>query len=501
MSQKVKYNLVFAILLFTVYFITGVIGELPKRPYSIHQWSQCDRASVALNFSQDDLNFFMPRVHNTTNGTGITGMEFPIVGYLSALCYTLFGFDELWYRLMTLLIVSSGIIAFFNMAAAILKNHVLAIIITFFAALSPLLFYYTPNFIPDAASLGFILVAWFFFFMYIRDASWKPLILFTIFASLSTLIKITSLISIVLIGLLIVLDYFSVFKVKRIAGKIKLLSMLLLVIIVTFLWYRYAIWLNHTYETNIFVLEKRNSFSLLEFNAVNSAIYARWITFYTSPLSMLLLLIFSVYMFIDWKLVNRFLAFITVGLYCGAICFFILMNDHFKDHDYMMLTAFPAIFFHFLLFGDFVTRLPLLHYRYWVPAVIIVFIFIIKDIDTKLYLRNSFNAYEEGMYGDQKRYNKYERIEPYLRSLGIKKDDQVISVYDNSNIITLYLMNQKGTTMHYLLPENDIMNRLDNKKYGYLIVNNDAFLENALYQKYMTNALGSFDGISIFRLP
>ncbi|MBK7965050.1 MAG: hypothetical protein IPK10_07010 [Bacteroidetes bacterium] len=82
-----------------IYWVVGQQDIVPLRPQSVHQWAQCDRASVALNYYQEDMNFFLPRVHNLDNGSGITGLEFPFVNYAVAILYHILdfmnGFTEL----------------------------------------------------------------------------------------------------------------------------------------------------------------------------------------------------------------------------------------------------------------------------------------------------------------------------------------------------------------------------------------------------------------------
>ena len=80
----VKYKKYFPII---VFFIAAIFvfnflrfeENLLKRPRSIHAWAQCMRASVAKNYAEESMNFFLPRLHNTLGGEGITGLEFPFV--------------------------------------------------------------------------------------------------------------------------------------------------------------------------------------------------------------------------------------------------------------------------------------------------------------------------------------------------------------------------------------------------------------------------------------
>ncbi len=91
-----KYKKYFPIIVFLIaaVFVFKFLEfdeNLAKRPRSIHSWAQCMRASIAKNYAEESMNFFLPRLHNTLGGEGITGLEFPFINYSVAILYKLFG--------------------------------------------------------------------------------------------------------------------------------------------------------------------------------------------------------------------------------------------------------------------------------------------------------------------------------------------------------------------------------------------------------------------------
>ena len=105
--KKILPTFLFLIFLHFFYCYIGIYKYIDKRPCSIHSSAQCQRASVALNYYENDMNFFKPMVQKDSVGVGITGLEFPFVNYSVAILYKLFGFNEAYYRgfvLATLLI-------------------------------------------------------------------------------------------------------------------------------------------------------------------------------------------------------------------------------------------------------------------------------------------------------------------------------------------------------------------------------------------------------------
>jgi len=54
--------LLFLLALNWFYYYVGIYSFLEVRPSSIHSSAQCQRASIALNYYEVDMNFFKPRV-------------------------------------------------------------------------------------------------------------------------------------------------------------------------------------------------------------------------------------------------------------------------------------------------------------------------------------------------------------------------------------------------------------------------------------------------------
>ena len=177
--QKSLEKFLFVLLLTAVYFILNYHEILLLRPTSIHQWAQCDRAAVARCYFQDSMNFFKPRTYYLSNTKdGVVGLEFPLLNYIVAVFYKVFGFNEVWYRGLSLLCVTVGLYFTFCLAQLVLRQTLLAALITLAWYLSPILCYYTPNFLSDASSLGLIMAAWYFYFRYREGNKKKFLYLF-----------------------------------------------------------------------------------------------------------------------------------------------------------------------------------------------------------------------------------------------------------------------------------------------------------------------------------
>ena len=243
--------------LLLIYLVTGIFHTLPLPPQGVHYWAQTDRASVAATYYQDGMDFFHPRVYNLNNGTGYTGLEFPLVNYLAACFYKLFGFHEFWYRLLMLCIVTIGAIASHRLASLHLQNKTYVWFVSLGWLLSPVILYYSANFLSDAASLGFIMVAWLFFFKLRDKVSIGWLALFIISGSLAALVKATSAISLICMTTLLLIDFTGKLDPEGkplFSKKPLLLAALSLMFFVTYQWYAYAAYLKMHHYSQMFHL-------------------------------------------------------------------------------------------------------------------------------------------------------------------------------------------------------------------------------------------------------
>ena len=93
-----------------------------------------------------------------------------------------------------------------------------------------------------------------------------------------------------------------------------------------------------------------------EFDDTWNGIKNVWIPFYYPKgvywlmgVCVLLLLLFI-------KRVNRMLGLITLGLWCGNLCFIYLMFNQFRVHDYYIITLMPALLFLFITVANLMIK-------------------------------------------------------------------------------------------------------------------------------------------------
>lgn len=448
-----------------LYCFLGFNEVLFYRPISIHQSAQCSRASIALNYYEEGMNFFVPKVHDTRNTSGITGTEFPLMNYAAAICYTIFGFHEFWYRFLMLLSITLGLIFSIKIANIHIENFAISSLIGIIWYLSPILVYYSPNFNPDTASLGFVMMGWYFFFKYLKERKSKHIYLWTFFVSLAGLVKVVSLISVVAVFGIIFLDLIKYLDTK-IDNKHKILFIIgnFIAILLVIAWYKYARFLMETSGNAQFSLRPHSPKSWETAKSVWATIKWQWYPFYYNKTLYSILGIGTLLMIVFHKSTSRLLATITILLYIGAICFIGLMLPQFKNHDYYIITLLPAIFFHLLAFNQIIFKKVEIKHKSKVIVLALSALAIHSAIHAK---EHQLTRYGGMYYSWEVDYSAYYNMEEKIRAIGINREEKFVTYDDWTPNNTLYLIDQKGWTIaeweHHLLPK-----ALEDSKYALL---------------------------------
>lgn len=121
-----------------------------------HHWRQTTVTMVARNFAEDGIDLLHPRMDTAGQLTGITGMEFPLLNALIAVCIWLFGPAHWYGRAVVLITGSLGILAFHRLVIRRSDRRT-----AFHAAmllLFSLWFMYGRKIMPDVFALSLVLM-------------------------------------------------------------------------------------------------------------------------------------------------------------------------------------------------------------------------------------------------------------------------------------------------------------------------------------------------------
>jgi hypothetical protein len=461
--------------------------------------------SLTVNYFQDNTNFFEPAVHHLgKDGTGKTVSDFPIIYFTVAQLWKLFGKHEFIMRLINLLIFFAGLISLFKLSEILLKDSFIAISISTLIFTSPVLVYYANNFLMDVPAFSLALAGLYFFTQFDKKQKTIYLILFSVCFVIAGLLKISSMISFIAVTFLFIIEL-SGAKLRE-HGKIfkypfKQSLVFISVYSILFAWFIYARSYNEKYNAGNFLL---GILPIWDFNPhqVNDILktvveQTKWAYFYRW--TQLVFVIMLLFVIVNFKKTFRPLLILTVLLAIGFLGFLILFFQA-LGHDYYvinMLILAPFILLTFML------TLKTSYNNIYYSAIfrILIVAFLIHNIDfarRRINERYDPKGWQNASYTKETRV--FEDISPYLRSIGINKDDRVISLSDNSINITLYLMNQKGWTNYGINADSNQIRAKIALGAKYLIIyNKDDYKQKSIlpFTKYK---IGTFKNVEIYKL-
>ncbi len=479
---------------------------LSLSPQSVHQWRQCDCLSITLNYYQDHTSFFQPSVHYLgRDGTGKTVSDFPLIYFFVAQLWKIFGQHEFIFRLLNLILFFFGMFALFRLFELWLKDSVLALIFPFFLFTSPVITYYANNFLMNVPALSLGMIGLYFFFRFLGTSESRHFILFCLFYSLAGLLKISSLLSFCGICALFLLEVISI----QIRPDRKIFSrpftqgvLLAAVFIIQLIWYSFAAYYNNRYNSGIFLV---GTLPLWELNSgqVREVIQAvrhhiDWDYFRRE--TQILLVCMFVLVLCYYKQMSRTLFVILVVMTFGMASYLILFFQALKDHDYYTTDLFilvPVILLAFL--SVLQTKFPGVYNSLLFRFVAIIFLIHNIDFDRmRMEGRYGSEGWENRIYLDHLQH--FETIGPYLRGLGIKKEDPVLSLSDNSINISLYLMNQKGWTNYGIGMDSSLIREKIRMGARYLFLYDEESKMNKSLQPFLHRPIGTYKTIEIYKL-
>jgi 4-amino-4-deoxy-L-arabinose transferase-like glycosyltransferase len=156
-------------------------------------WRQSDVAAIARNFSESGFRFAYPQIDWAGSAPGYVGTEFPILPFLTAVCYKFAGVHE-WIGRSESVIFFALSLPFFFFLVWESFGSTPALWATFFYSFAPLNIFAGRSFMPDVPSLSLALIGSYLFLRWINDGNSTPFLLAAITISLSILVKVTSIV-------------------------------------------------------------------------------------------------------------------------------------------------------------------------------------------------------------------------------------------------------------------------------------------------------------------
>ncbi len=157
---------------------------------SDHVWRQTQTQSTIINFYEEDMNILHPRQNERGNTDGILRMEFPLMQWLVACTYKIFGNHLIITRIFMFIIGLFSVLGMNRLLFSVFHNEKLAIIGAWAFNFSPSFYYFTINPIPDNLALCCSIWGITFFFIWLSNNKMKYLFISGSLLSLGTLCKL-----------------------------------------------------------------------------------------------------------------------------------------------------------------------------------------------------------------------------------------------------------------------------------------------------------------------
>jgi hypothetical protein len=505
-SASEKYPLLLfyaAVLAIAVVYYYHIILFSP--PQSIHRWRQTDSASITLNLYQHGMKFFQPEVHSLSSDdftTGYATAEAPLLYYLIALLYKIFGPHDYIYRIVNTAIFLTGLGALFRIAQNFLKDFVAAAFVPLFIFVSPVMAYYGNNFLTDSTALALVFGGWWQYIRYLNGRRYRQFIFSTVLLSVAGLLKATMTLNLLSFFGLAFIWHTGMLRKKEnqlfpgiIATFLPLITGLLAIIA----WYSYAIWFNGQHDSLTFLTAITPWWKITapQRQEITRFILKNNITMYYSAGALCFLAGITVFIVYYFRRIPEYLGILTLLLFTGGFFYVNLYYSQFQYHDYYLLILFcPVAFLVLACMTIFRSVFQKVYSSRYFSLALIVFLVV-----NVFHARHEMTLRYFGWKREYPVFESYFTIRPYLDSLGIKPDDRVISMPDYTNCYTLYLMNRPGNTLGDIGPDTPArIKRLTEKGARYLVINDTAFLRNPVIQEFTHYKAGQYREIQIFRI-
>lgn len=526
MIKSLRLHLVAIMIIQVILCILyGYHKTYDKRPFSIHQWRQTDCLSITKNYYEEGMHFFQPKIHWQGSIEGAAVSEFPVINYTVACLWKVFGKHEYLYRLLVLSLYILSLLFLFVMVYVTSTSILYSYFATLIVSTSPLLAYYSFSFLADVPALSFAIISLSLFFIYVREKKQNLLLLSILCGTLAVLLKASSATVLLIIGLTLCLHLLKGLKEKPPGKKwskpdlIPFLALLLSGIVIM-AWYRWAVHYNHESRNGVFLMEALPIWNMTD-KVIETArsLYNLHLSMYFNKGVLLALSLCALWLLLHVKALPSYLQISLIISIVSFISFIILFFQVFSVHDYYLINTMILPITILVCFGDYLKH----QWARLVTKKVMAFLLMIFCINaiycaSVVRLRNSENDLLTHFYpfisSDEKnisdRYFKsyattikpLESITPYLRSLGINRNDRVISLPDNSFNVTLYLMDQKGFTLGKKALKMDSTKLEDFRAQGakYLILSDTTLLTYPTLNKYTGHKLGLYKHVAIYKL-
>ena len=481
--------IIFSFMLVSVYWHSRAGELLNFNPLGEHNWANCDRASVAYNYYQNGSSFFEPQTQNVVdNPSGIAHGEFPLMPWLASLLYRILGFDEFWFRLLTLLFSLAGFYFAFALCNRLIRDKILVLAASALWPCSTYLIYYSTGFLPDNVSLTFLIIAFYFAMKNYPEISFRSVCWFAFFSALAILLKTSAFFLFAPASLAVLVLVWK--NQKKTKAVLIHAGVLILPVIFMGSWILYAKHMQEKYHSAIFLLKGKTPESTEQYKALLGDFFDRSGNYYNDAL-LIAAAICLAGLFILRKHLAAAIHLVWVLGLCAWFVFFWMLARNAWHHSYYHIPFFFIFFVFSLGFFLALDKISLSkNIRSGILlAVFCLFLFSVSDMKTKLNpVAFQLQLEKPDWYG----------AGDALKKMGVPDDAILFSCEDPSPNISLYLMKHRGWTGLNHFWASYMTKAISNCDYA--VLTDTTLVHQKEYAPYFEKQTGRFNSLFIYKI-
>jgi len=403
-------------------------NHFSKDLISIHVWRQAQTQSTIINFYEEDMNILNPRRNDRGNGDGIFRMEFPLMQWIVACGYKVFGNHLIITRIFMFIIGLFSIFGIYRLIITLFQNEIMALIAAWTFNFSPSFYYYTINPLPDNFALCCSIWGVAMFFYWYRQNKIYLLMISGLLLSVGALCKLPFI-----LYFSVPLTYFIIYGIKNGVKQKIILEIILTLSYIVFpiIWYLSVVPQWHGNGIVKGILDNDVPFSTI----LN---YLQFNLFSTLPelllnYGSLIFFLFGFYFIIKNKAFKHYLFPLFVVWSFAILGYFLFeINLIAKIHDYYLFPFYPILFI-IVSYGAYY----LFSYKNRIVKYFMFFLLLILPFTTYIRMHDRWNSDSLGFNKDLLKYKNE------LRN-AVPKNALCIAGNDKSNFIFFYYIDKKG---------------------------------------------------------
>ncbi len=412
-------------------------------PSGVHSWAQADRYSLACRYLEGG-QFSEPKTYNLMSVDGKVGVEFPILPFISARVSRLSSPEFLpWIMrgLNAVLLFLGLFLLAKNLDGDVMQRSAMVAMVF----LSPVLVFYSFNFLPDSTGLAIVLLAIAQLLRYLKSQRNKNWILALLLAAFATLVKTTCGIYFIALGASLFLKFIREKKYKSVVYLVVVQAITALLIVLYDVVYFYQV--NVDLWSIIFMSESQPIENWKDLQLVVKG-FGYWFGQWASWYQILTLAIVGVLLRMDNRrvVIDKTLLHFFIISVIGVILFISQMGKQYVNHDYYFVASVIPLIFLFAV----VLNQQMAQSSKKIYMVILALGFVLSGIHSfEHYVKRSsshFTWKNRTILNDTKWMNNGD---DRLLALGVEKDAKVFVLYEFAPNTPLVYLNRKGRVFNH----------------------------------------------------